>query len=65
METVESDVVGGEKGAEAANVTGPGGAPIQGSKYTADRDHHRHYPGRRSPPRSYQQNYQNSETGEE
>uniref|UniRef100_A0A8I5TD52 CSD domain-containing protein n=1 Tax=Pongo abelii TaxID=9601 RepID=A0A8I5TD52_PONAB len=60
----KEDVFVVHQGAEAANVTGPGGVPVQGSKYAADRNHYRRYPRRRGPPRNYQQNYQNSESGE-
>lgn len=61
--TVESDVVEGEKGVEAAHIIGPGGVPVQGSKYAADRNSYRCYPRHRGPPPNYQQNYRNSESG--
>lgn len=62
-EVVEFDVVEGVKGYEAADVTGPEGEPVQGSKYAPDRRPFRRGYYRRPRPRKDQEK-SGDETGE-
>lgn len=69
-EVVEFSVVVGEKGNEAANVTGPNGEPVRGSPYAADkrRNFRQWFPrggrgGRGRRPRDSQGDGDNKEGG--
>lgn len=60
-EQVEFDVVEGEKGNEASNVTGPDGAPVKGSEYAPDRRTRGPYRGGGGYPRRYRRSQGNDD----